>query len=82
MNRKSAAVTLLMSALVVGAEVGLAARADAQPYPNCPFETYVVYDVCSDTPGVPGLTPGFTLQEGVPGTWGPRGNYTPIQEGR
>lgn len=81
MNRKSAAAVLLLNAVAIGAQVGFATRVEAQPYPNCPFKTYVVYDVCSDNPGVPGLTPGFTLQEGVPGTWGPRGMYTPIQDG-
>ena len=76
-NRVSATTRLMLCALVIGAQIGFAARAGAEPYPNCPFKTYVVYDVCSDFPGVPGLTPGFTLVEGVPGTWGPRGIYTP-----
>ena len=53
--------------------------AGAQPYPGCPFKTYTVYSVCSDNPGVPGFTPGFTLTPGVPGTFGPQGLYTPIQ---
>ena len=55
--------------------------AGAQPYPGCPFKTYTVYSVCSDNPGVPGFTPGFTLTPGVPGTFGPQGIYTPIQGG-
>lgn len=76
-RRRSAAATLLLSALAIGAQIGFAARVGAEPYPNCPFVTTVTYDVCSQTPGVPGLTPGFTLTEGVPGTWGPRGIYTP-----
>ena len=53
--------------------------AGAQPYPGCPFKTYTVYSVCSDNPGVPGFTPGFTLTPGVPGTFRPQGLYTPIQ---
>jgi len=53
--------------------------AGAQPYPGCPFKTYTAYSVCSDIPGVPGFTPGFTLTPGVPGTIGPQGLYTPIQ---
>lgn len=83
MNVKvSATAVLMMNALAIGCQVGFAMRAEAQPYQGCVFTTTVVYDVCSDTPGVPGFTPGFTLVEGIPGTWGPRGMYTPIQDGR
>ena len=74
-----------MKLLILGS-VGLLALlgvpdAGAQPYPGCPFKTYTVYSVCSDIPGVPGFTPGFTLTPGVPGTIGPQGIYTPIQGG-
>lgn len=80
--KKSATAVLMLSAIEIGTLIGLSIRANAQPYPGCPFKTSVVFDVCSDYPGVPGLTPGFTLVEGVPGTFGPRGMYTPIQDGR
>lgn len=56
-----------------------APAAVAEPYPGCPFVSGVPGSVCSENPRVPGLTPGFTLTEGVPGTWGPDGIYTPIQ---
>ncbi|MCH9703136.1 MAG: hypothetical protein K0U76_17450 [Actinomycetia bacterium] len=77
-----------MSRLLLICTVGLVAcvtgiaAAQAQPYPGCPFVTYTVYSVCSERPGVPGFTPGFTLTPGVPGTFGPQGNYTPVQESR
>lgn len=80
--RKSAVVALMLQALLIGTQIGFAFRAEAEPYPGCPFKTYTAYSVCSDTPGVPGFTPGFTLVEGVPGTIGPQGLYTPIQAGR
>lgn len=57
-----------------------ATEAAAQPYPGCPFETHTIYSVCSDDPGVPGVTPGFSLTPGVPGTFGPQGIYTPMQD--
>lgn len=83
MNVKtSAAIVLLMNAVAIGVQVGLAIRVNAQPYPGCPFPTHTVYSVCSEDPGVPGWTLGFTLTEGVPGTWGPDGLYTPIQNNR
>lgn len=56
--------------------------ASAMPYPGCPINTGGTYNVCSENPGVPGFTPGFTLTPGVPGTWGPDGIYTPIQGNR
>ena len=78
MNRISASVRLLSVAVLVGASVGLAHRAEAatgfcpaQPPPG----------LCSDAPGIPGFTPGFSIVPGVPGTWGPTGAYTPIQGG-
>ena len=73
----------ISAAAVLGASLGLRAGpavAGAEPYPGCPFRTYVVYSVCSDNPGVPGFTPGFTLTPGVPGTFGPQGIYTPVQD--
>lgn len=87
-NRKSAVVNLFGAAIVVGVSVGLAfgnaGEAAAQPvpgpYPGCPFEIPTTYNVCSKRPGVPGFTPGFTLTEGVPGTWGPQGIYTPRRD--
>lgn len=83
MNVKtSAAIVLLMNAVAIGVQIGIAIRAEAQPYPGCPFKTGGIYNVCSDNPGVPGLTLGFTLTEGVPGTWGPDGIYTPIEDNR
>lgn len=66
---------------LVGWVTGIA-DARAQPYPGCPFVTYTVYSVCSERPGVPGFTPGFTLTPGVPGTFGPQGTYTPVQGSR
>lgn len=57
---------------LVGWVAGIA-DAQAQPYPGCPFVTYTVYSVCSERPGVPGFTPGFTLTPGVPGTSALRG---------
>ena len=75
--------TALVTAAAAGGLAALlaaAAPAGAEPYPGCPFETHTVYSVCSDNPGVPGFTPGFTLTPGVPGTFGPQGIYTPIQQ--
>lgn len=74
-------VGLLGSAGLIGVLAG-AWDAGAQPYPGCPFTTHTTYSVCSDNPGVPGFTLGFTLTPGVPGTFGPDGIYTPIQQGR
>jgi len=73
-----------MAAGVLAVGLGLLSGppvAGAQPYPGCPFTTYTVFSVCSDNPGVPGFTPGFTLTPGVPGTFGPQGLYTPVQDG-
>lgn len=56
--------------------------ANSQPYPGCPWISGVPQSVCSTNPPVPGLTPGYNVQDGVPGTWGPSGIYTPIQDGR
>ncbi|MGB0971071.1 MAG: hypothetical protein ACPGVG_08935 [Mycobacterium sp.] len=70
---------IFLVALTVLGAVVTAPVASAQPYPGCPFLRPTVYNVCSERPGVPGFTPGFTLTEGVPGTWGPDGIYTPIQ---
>lgn len=83
MNVKlSATIVLFMNAIAIGSQIGFAVRAEAQPYPGCPFKTGTTFSVCSDNPGVPGLTPGFTLVQGVPGTIGPDGIYTPVQDSR
>lgn len=75
-NRKVSAVAQLwVCAVIVGACVGGAARANATTF--CPYQPPP--GVCSYSPGVPGFTPGFTLTPDVPGTWGPTGIYTPIQ---
>lgn len=56
------------------------APAQAEPYPGCPFATAAPPNVCSKMPGVPGFTPGFSMTPRLPGTWGPDGIYTPIQD--
>lgn len=68
----------LGAVLIVGCLLS-APGAAAQPYPGCPFIRGVPLGVCSNSPGVPGFTPGFTLTPGVPGTWGPDGIYTPVK---
>jgi len=71
----------IMAGVFAAAYFG-AQSAKAMPYPGCPFDRHTTYNVCSESPGVPGFTPGFTLTPGVPGTWGPDGIYTPIQGNR
>lgn len=53
--------------------------AQADPYPGCPWVSGLPMSICAQNPPVPGLTPGFVMQDGVPGTWGPSGLYTPCQ---
>ncbi|MGD9621222.1 MAG: hypothetical protein AB7G47_21315 [Mycolicibacterium sp.] len=73
---------LIVLALAVLGALMAAPVASAQPYPGCPFKIPITYNVCSERPGVPGFTPGFTLTEGVPGIRGPDGLYTPILDHR
>ncbi len=70
---------LAVRGLLIVAFLLSAPGAAAQPYPGCPFVRGVPLGICSNSPGVPGFTPGFTLTPGVPGTWGPDGTYTPIK---
>jgi hypothetical protein len=73
---------IMLVMLGLFAAVVSASPVSAEPYPGCPWVSGMVRSICSDTPPVPGLTPGFSMTEGVPGTWGPNGIYTPIQGGR
>ncbi len=75
-------MTKILFCTLAGAFVLTAPVGSAQPYPGCPWVSGNPMSICSTTPPVPGLTPGFVMQDGVPGTWGPSGIYTPITDGR
>ncbi len=77
-SRMNGCFWFFATAIIAGSVLS-PALASAEPYPGCPFKIPVTYHVCSERPGVPGFTPGFTLTPGVPGTWGPDGMYTPVQ---
>lgn len=72
----------LLAILAAIAALLAAPNAYADPYPGCPWVSGLPGNICSDSPPVPGYTPGFVMRDGVPGTWGPSGIYTPIQDGR
>lgn len=78
-KRNSAIAQLFICAGIIGASIGSMADAQAQPYPGCPWVSGVPGNICSENPPVPGLTPGYNVNDHVPGTWGPSGIYTPIQ---
>lgn len=75
--RASAVVRLWLCSVLIGGCVGFASRANATTF--CPYQPPP--GVCSESPGIPGFTPGYSPVPGVPGTWGPTGLYTPVQGG-
>lgn len=73
---------ILLTIVAAIAALLVAPAAQAAPNPGCPWLSGLPGSYCSSNPNVPGLTPGYNSQDGVPGTWGPSGIYTPIQDGR